>query len=177
MQQELIAGDTLNFTTTTPGYSAADGWVLKYRLVSRTVGGAAITLTGTAEGEAHRVQASATATAAWVAGTYGWSAWVEKAGEKYTVQDGQILVKPDPRTVAAGTDTRSQARRALDDARTALAAWTPTMRRYRIGDREREFSSTADVIKLIAHLEREVEAEDRLAGRVVKPGRRIYSRI
>lgn len=178
MQQQLIAGDTLNFLSGTPGYPASDGWTLNYRMVPRTAGGTAITITAVAEGADHRVQVPANTTATWVADTYGWSAWVENAGgEKYTVQDGQITIKPDPRAMPVGTDTRSQARRALDDARTALAAWTPTTRRYRIGDREREFSSTGDVLKLISHLERAVEAEDRLAGRVVKPGRRIFSRI
>lgn len=162
--QELVAGDTLNFLSSTPGYSAADGWTLKYRLVPRTAGGAAITLTATAEGADHRVQVAASTTANWVADTYGWSAWVENTGgEKYTVQSGQIVIKPDPRQAAGGADTRSLARRALDDARTALAAWKPTKRRYRIGDREMEFNTTADIVQAINYWELQVQREDQAA--------------
>ena len=70
-------------------------------------------------------------------------------------------VKPDPRTVAAGADTRSQAQRALDDAKTALAAWTPTRKRYRIGDREMEFNTSADIVKLVKYWEIELKRERR----------------
>ena len=177
MQPELIAGDSLNFATTTPGYSAADGWVLNYRLIPRTAGGTPISIVATAEADAHRVQVGAATTAGWAADTYGWAAWVERAGETYTVQTGQIVVRPDPRQAAAGTDTRSTARRALDDCIAALAAWSPTTKRYRIADREREFNSTADIVKLITYWEGKVAEEDRLAGRAEKIGRKIYSRI
>ena len=30
--QEIIAGDTLDFSVTVPDYPATDGWTLKYRL-------------------------------------------------------------------------------------------------------------------------------------------------
>ena len=177
MQPNLVAGDSLNFATITPGYSAADGWVLKYRLVPRSAGGAGIDITATAEGDDHRVQVAALATESWAADTYGWAAWVEKATERYTVQSGQIVVTPNPRTAAPGLDSRSQARKALDDAKTAFAAWAPTKKRYRIGDREMEFNTAAEIIKLITYWESKVAEEDRLAGRAEKIGRRIYSRI
>lgn len=177
MQNELIAGDSLNFLTQTPKYPASQAWVLYYRLVPRTAGNAAISITATAEGDDHRVLVAAATTAGWAADSYTWSAWVDKAGEKYTVQDGQIVIKADPRTAAAGHDGRSLARKALDDARTALAAWKPTQRRYKIGEREMEFNGTADIIKLITYWERQVASEDLLAGRTVQVGRRIYTRI
>lgn len=167
-QQTLIAGDSLNFVTATPDYPASAGWVLRYRLVPRTVGGTAITLTGIAEGDEHRVQVAATVTAIWVADNYTWTAWVELGLEKYTVDHGQIVVKPDPRTAAAGYDGRSLAQKALDDARAAMAAWTPTKRRYKIGEREMEFSSVKDVIATVNYWEnevaREARAEDIAAG-------------
>lgn len=177
MQERLVSGDSLNFSTTTPGYSAADGWVLKFRLVPRTAGNNAIDLTSEADGEDHRTQVAAAVTAGWTPDTYGWAGWVEKGTEKYTVQSGQIVVKPDPRTAAAGLDSRSEARKALDQAKAALASWTPTTRRYRIGDREREFNSAAEIIKLITYWEQKVQEEDRLAGRAETIGRRIYTRL
>jgi enamine deaminase RidA (YjgF/YER057c/UK114 family) len=177
MQQTLVAGDSLNFSTSTPQYPASSGWVLKYRLVPRAAGASVINLVGTAEGADHRVQAAAAVTASWAAGDYGWSAWVEKAGEVYTVDSGQIVVTPDPRQVAVGTDLRSLARKALEDARAALAAWNPTRRRYKIGEREMEFNGTADIIKLITYWQQQVDAEDQLAGRAERVGRRIFTRI
>lgn len=175
--QQLTAGDTLNFATAVPGFSAAAGWVLHYRLVPRTGTATPVQLDATADGENHRVQASASTTAGWVAGEYTWASWVTKGAESYSVQSGQITVLPDPRTAAAGWDNRSLARKALDQAKAALAAWKPTQRRYKIGEREMEFSSPADIIKLITYWEQQVQAEDILAGRAEKPARRIYSRI
>lgn len=177
MQQQLTAGDTLNYQASAPLYPAHEGWTLKLRLVPRAVGGGAIVLTATNDGTRYLVQALAAETAQWAAGEYAWAAWVEKAGERYTVESGQITVLPDPAQIAVGTDTRSAARRALDDARAALQSWNPLVRRYRIGDREREFNTIADLIRFITYLEQQVAVEDRLAGRTEKVGRRIFSRI
>lgn len=164
MQRELIAGDTLNFLASAPLYPASAGWVLKYRLAPRTVGGSVISFTATAEGDDYRVNVAAATTASWGPDNYSWSSWVERGAEKYTVESlGQISVKPDPRTAAAGYDGRSVARKALDDARAALASWTPTKRRYRIADREMEFNGTADIIKAINYWELEVQKEQRIA--------------
>lgn len=179
MQQTLVAGDSLNFATSTPDYPASAGWVLKYRLVPRGTG-SAIELTATAEGDDHRVQVAAATTAGWSAGAYGWAAWVEKTGEQYTVDSGQITVTPNPRTVAAGTDLRSEARKALEDLKTAHAAYVAsngTVASYQIADRQRTFRSVAEIVKLITYYEQQVAKEDALAGRTEKIGRRIFSRI
>lgn len=176
-QQDLIAGDSLNFLTSVPQYPASSGWVLSYRLVPRTGGATPVDITATAEGDDFRVAVPATVTAEWTADAYTWFSWVDKAGESYTVGDGQLTVKPNPRTAAAGYDGRSQARKALDDARAAFAAWTPTRRRYKIGEREMDFSSPADIIKTITYWEQQVATEDRLAGTSVQLGRRIFARI
>lgn len=159
MQTDLVAGDSLSFLTAVPDYLASDGWVLKFRLVPRTATNAPIELASVAEGDDHRTQVSAATTANWAPDSYGWAAWVEKGAEKYTVKSGQIVVTPNPRTAAAGLDTRSLARKALDDAKAAFAAWSPTKRRYRIGDREMEFSSTAEVLRVISYWQMEVNRE------------------
>lgn len=172
MQDILTAGDSLNFPASTPGYPATEGWVLKYRLVPRTTGNPAIALTATADGDGHRVQVDASTTATWAAGTYGWAAWVEKAAEKYTVQTGQMVIKPDPRSAAAGADTRSLPRRTLDDLLAARATWASThgrTRRYKIGDREREFASAVELDAEIrfwqGQLNEELMAERLASGR------------
>lgn len=169
MQQELIAGDSLSFLTTVSEYPASSGWVLKFRLVPRTGTNSAIELTAAAEGELHRTTASAASTSAWAADNYTWASWVEKGAEVYSIENGQIVVKPNPRTVAAGHDGRSEAEKALDDANAALAAWTPTTRRYKINGREMEFNGQADILAIISHwtmaVQREQAAKSMAAGR------------
>lgn len=160
-QNELVAGDSLNFLTTATGYLASAGWELHYRLIPRDAGGTAIDMTAVAEGDDYRVQIAASTTAAWTAGSYGWASWVQSgSGEKYTIQTGQLTVLPDPRAAAVGTDTRSLARKAWEDAKTALANWSPTRKRYRIGEREMEFNSAADIIRLVNYWETEVQREE-----------------
>jgi hypothetical protein len=163
MQQELIAGDSLNFATATPAYPASAGWVLSYYLVPRTAGGQAITLSSVAEGDDHRIQVSAATTATWGADNYNWAARVDKSGEKYTVDQGQITIKPNPFAVPVGYDGRTQAEKALDQAKAALAAWTPSQRKYRIGEREMEFNSPADIIQAVNYWENQVAREQRAA--------------
>ena len=81
--------------------------------------------------------------------------------------------------LAGGADTRSQAQKALDDARAALAAWTPTTRKYTIGGRAMEFNSVAEILQLIsywdAQVRREQAAQAMAAG--MKTGRKIHVRM
>lgn len=177
MQTQISAGDTLDDRLSAPGYSAADGWVMHIRLVPVDGSAPAIELTAGADGALHRVQAQASVTAAWEPGRYSWAAWVVRGADEHTVQSGHLVITPNPRTASAGWDNRSQARKALEDAKAALAAWKPTQRRYKINQREMEFNSTADIIKLITYWERQVLQEDILAGRASAPARRIYTRM
>lgn len=158
-QHQLIAGDTLQFATSTPAYPASSGWTLRYRLVPRQSSGAVIDLASTPSGDEHQVQVGPSVTSQWAAGEYSWASWVERSGETYTVGSGQITIHPDPRQAAPGFDGRSASQRALDDARAALRAWDPATRRYKIGEREREFNSVSEIRKLIGLLELEVRRE------------------
>jgi hypothetical protein len=160
MQPDLIAGDTLNFETTVPAYPPSASWVAKIRLVPRA-GGSPIVITAASAGggERYAFQVGPSVTATWPAGVYGWSLWVERAGERYTQESGQLTVRPDPAAMAGGIDTRSQAQKALEDARAALAAWTPTTRKYTIGGRQMEFNSVAEILQLISHWQVEVKRE------------------
>lgn len=178
--QELIAGDTLNFLTSVPGYPASEGWALKYRLVPRASGNTPLLINPVAEGSDYRTQVPAATTTGYAADQYTWFSWVEKGLETYTVDTGQIIIKPNPRTAAAGYDGRTDARKALEDAKAARTSWISNngaVRSYKIADREREFNSVSDIIKLITYLEQEVLKEDRLAGRADQPSRRIYTRL
>lgn len=166
---KLIAGDTLDFTTSSASYLASDGWTLKYRLAPRfaTPAQAPITLTATAyEVSAYRVQVAASATATWAAGVYSWASWVEKSGQRVTLeQGGELIVAPDPATVAQGADLRSSAEKALE-AVTALLTGKATSgtESYVINGREMRSYSLPDLIKLQAKLKAEVNGERVAAG-------------
>jgi len=163
MQNQIVAGETLNYRAIAPDYPASAGWVVTLYLNPRA-GGTATSVSSTADGDDHLLQVSATTTASWDAGAWGWETWAALGAERYRLEHGQWEVVPGLIGAAAGTDTRSQARRALDDAKAAFAAWTPTTRRYKIGAREMEFSSTAEIIQVISYWENEVRREENAAG-------------
>ena len=161
-QQQLVAGDTLNFLTSVPTYPATSGWLLFYRLVPRLASNTAIAISTTAEGADYRTQVTSVVTAAYAADSYTWFSWVEKGLEKYTVDDGQIVIKPNPRTAAAGLDGRSMAVRTLEDLKAAWAGWNATngaTQEYQIADRKKVFKTSSDIITQVAYWEREVQRE------------------
>lgn len=165
MQDRLVAGDTLDFTTTVADYPADDGWTLVYRLVLRS-GTGHIVLSSTADPDdasRHRIQAAAATTAGWTAGDYSWASWVEQGAERHSLSSGVCTILADPATATGTLDLRSDARRALDDARAAFYTMSaqPHVKRYSIGGRQMEFRDTADLAALIEMLEAEVAAEDR----------------
>jgi hypothetical protein len=164
MQTNLISGDTLDFTTVTPDYPASAGWSMVYKLIPRTAG-TVITLTSSAVGDDHRMQASAAVTAAWAAVSYSWAGYAVKAGERYTVETGVITVTADPGT-ATTLDSRSHARKTVE----ALEAWIesrdPAVAKYEIAGRRMEYIPVGDLLKMRQRYKSEVAAEenaDRLA--------------
>lgn len=169
MQDTLVAGETLNFRATTPDYPASAGWVVTLYLNPRA-GGTATSVTGTASGDDHLLQVSAATTAGWAPGAWAWETWAAKGGERYRLEAGQLQVQAGLIGAAGGLDTRSQAQRALDDAEAALAAWTPTTKRYRINGREMEFNAPADIIAVINHWRTAVKREQ--AEQAMAAGRR-----
>ena len=153
MQATIAAGDTLSETvsaTNTPAvaaYPPSDGWTLKYRLVPR-ISGTAISITATTSGEDYVVTVAPATTATWGAGDYGWFRWVEKTGYRHEIDSGQVTIISNPATVAVGTDTRSQAQKAVDDLLAAKATFTATngnVKRYVIGNREMEFKTASEI--------------------------------
>jgi hypothetical protein len=165
VKDTLTVGDTLDFTTSVPGYPASSGYTLKYRVIPRT-SGAAILLTATAVDDDYRVQYPPAVTATWAAGEYTWSAWIEKSGERYSVDSGIVTLKVDPAVVAA-YDGRTPARAALDAANAALAGYGNEafshVSGYTIGNRSmqfREFRDQGDFLAFRSQLKAEVWRED-----------------
>ena len=168
MQDEIYAGDTLNYVAKSVTYPASEGWVMTL-YVNPISGGTASSVSSTAQGNDHLLQMPASTTASWTVGNCNWQIAAAKAGEKYTIDAGVIKVLASLENAAAGTDTRSQSQKALDDANAALAAWTPTTKRYKINGREMEFNGPADIIAIISHwkaaVAREQAAQAMAAGR------------
>jgi hypothetical protein len=182
MQTILTAGDTLTFLERVPAYPASAGWVLNFRLTARVAANGVINFAATAEGDAHRVTVPAATTAAYKADAYSWSSWATKGAESYTVETGELTIKPDPRQAAAGYDGRSLAVKTLAELKAAFAGWTATngnTRRYRIADREKEFKSAEEIIQQIAFWESEVQREVTAAASAngTNRGGRMYVRM
>lgn len=97
---ELLAGDTYKFLKTLSDYSIADGWALKYRMV---VGATTLAKTASDNGDGNWLVTIDKADLAGIladttARLYGW---VEKAGERWSVYDDYVRVKPNLETANA----------------------------------------------------------------------------
>lgn len=168
MQEELIAGDTLDFTTSVPDYPPADGWTLKYRLTPRfaTPTQAPINLTATTSGSDYLVQSAPATTALWVAGAYTWARWVDKSGARQTLSEsGDLLVKADPAATVQGHDARSHARIVLDAIEAVIEGRaSKDQEEYTIGSRSLKHTPIADLIKFRGRYKAEVLNERIAAG-------------
>lgn len=166
----LTAGDTVKWTRSLADYSAADSWVLKYRLINAAE---TIDITATASGADHLVSVAASTTDAWVAGDYTWQAYVEKAGERYTVGTGTLKIKPDLAAAAAGVDTRTTAAKMVADLEAASLDYATNgqggVQRYTIGGREMWFEQAADFTERLEYWRGRLAAE--LAKESIAQGR------
>lgn len=156
-----VAGDTLDFKVEVPDYPNTDGWTLKYRLVPRFSSPvqAPIEITAIANADgSYQVQKGPTDTAAWAAGAYGWSRWVEKSGARQTLvsshDQGEVEIRQNPATAAQGYDSRSHARKVLEAIEACLENRASTTQRemvaYTIGTRSQQFDPQDSRAELIA---------------------------
>lgn len=115
---ELVAGDTYKFLKSLSDYSIADGWALKYRIV-----GGLISLSKTAsdngDGNWLVTIAAADLVAAVADTTARMIGWVEKAGERWTVYDDYVRIKPNVATATAA-DLKTHEVRTLEAIETVL---------------------------------------------------------
>ena len=159
----IRAGDTLAWRREdlTGDYPASDSWVLAYRLVNAA---GAIAITASASGDAFAVSVAAATTAGYTAGTYTWVATVTKAAERYTVDTGTVEVLANL-AAASTADTRRAARKALDDADAALAAYGSKayLAEIEVSGRRQKFQTPGEFMawrsRLQAEVAREVNAE------------------
>lgn len=164
MYSSFTAGDTFELTTPLAAYPATAGWVLKFRLLPRDSAGAPIAITCTASGADHLASVAATATAAWVPGAYTWSSWVELGAASHSIEQGQITLRPDPRTYSGALDGRSEAEIGLANVQAMLRGKASTgVQAYTINGRELRRYSVDDLLKLEAKLSADVKREQAAA--------------
>lgn len=160
----IRAGDTVTWTRTLPEHSAADGWSLKYRLLYAS--GTAKDITSTGSGTEHTVSLSSADTASYTAGAATLAAYAEKGSgaslERVTLESQPITILPNLVT-AANYDNRSQAAKALADAKAAHAAYMASGRvhvaEYTIAGRVMKFRSADEIKGEIEYWEAEVGKE------------------
>lgn len=153
----LVAGDTLLWQRTLPDYPAGT-WTLKYRLINAA---GKIDITSTASGTDHLISVAAATSAAYAAGAYTWTAWVEKTGERVTVGSGTITVKAN--IAALNTlDARTDAAIIVAQLMAAYKAFTVSnghVAEYEIAGRRMKYRSAAEILQQLNFWESRVNAE------------------
>lgn len=160
-EPEIIrAGDTLTWSKSIPDYPAST-YTLKYRLIKAST---ALAITASADGTDYLVSVAASVTAAYAAGDYQWTSWVETSTERYTIGSGRMTVLPNPAVVAA-YDTRGSARSIYEKL---LAAYHEKIdseqgyvQEYDIAGRRMRFTSSADWLKEISFWKSEAAKEEK----------------
>jgi hypothetical protein len=176
----LIAGDTLKYADSFPDYPASAGYTLTTRLVRRDAAGAPITFNATASGDDYQTNVPAATTAGWAPGIYTWSKYVTLAGERYTLDAGELEIRADPAAATAPLDQRSHAQRTLDAIEAVIEQRASSAQlQWSIKGRQVQYMSLDELRKMRAHYRAEV-AQERNAERVakgLKPRNRVAIRF
>lgn len=172
----LFLGDSISETFTLPDYPAST-YTLTVKLIPHTAG-TARSITASASGDDHLVEATSGTTGAWTAGAHSWVAYVTSGTTRVNVGSGEITLRANPAS-ATSLDGRSHARKVLEAIEAVLEGTaTSDQKRVVIGDREVEKWSPVDLIKMRQAYRLEVVAEDN-AARIsagLAPRNRIYVR-
>jgi hypothetical protein len=179
-QTVLIAGDTLKYLDSFPDYLASAGYVLTTRLVRRDASGAAINFNATASGDNYQTNVAASTTAGWQAGFYTWAKYVTLAGDRYTLDAGELEIRADPATVDAPFDTRSHAAKTLAAIEAVIEGRaTSAQQQWSLAGRQVQYIPLPELSQFRKQYRAEVVAEqnaERLA-KGLKPRNRIAIRF
>lgn len=114
-------------------------------------------------------------TSAWVAGDYRLEVWgTDDTGAKRILENGTVRVCASIQSMAAGTDLRTDAKKALEKIRASLAGDISTgVRSYEINGRKLERYSIGELLTLEKHFAAQVLREERRARGLSTLGPRI----
>lgn len=155
---EITAGDTIAWTKSLSDFPASDSWVLNYRIINTSN---KYDIVCTASGADHAANVTATNSANYAAGTYSWQSFVTKGTERYTVGNGNIVIKENLAAKSAGFDIRTSAKKCLDALNTALEVYGKKAytQEYEIAGRRMKFSSPGEFLSFRAKVQQEVNRE------------------
>ncbi|VWX56711.1 hypothetical protein [Sphingorhabdus sp. 109] len=161
MPSRLVAGDslTLALVQAAQEYPAGAGWAAKLTLVP-IAGGMPLEITGSGGSVDWSFSVSSAQTAALAAGLFRWSTSAVNAGERTTLDSGQIQVLPDP--AGSDVDARSHARKVLDALNATIEGRaTTTQLEVEFEDGRRiKHMENSEILKLRREYVRKVAAED-----------------
>lgn len=107
----FVAGDYLNLKESYSDYPASENWAITYTLVNAS---AIIEITSTASDDDHLMQVAIATTADWESGVYDWQKRVSNGTVTYTLDIGQITIKPSFTAQSTSYDNRSHVKKTLD---------------------------------------------------------------
>ena len=186
---QLHVGDTWSFTVDGGEYDAGT-WTLTLWLVPRFSSPTqdVIEITGvpdTDDATLHLFAQAPAVTATYAAGKYSYYTTATDGSDRFTLDasewSGEVELLADPSALAQGHDGRSDAAKALDDARAAYYAWVGSnghIKEYEINGRRMVYGSAQDIVRHIQLLEMEVARERRAEAirRGLADPRKVYVR-
>jgi len=153
--RSFFAGDTVKWLVSAPDYLPANGWSLDVNLTS-AAGNHSVTSTDNGD-DRHLITFPVAVTTAIAAGDYTLTIAATDGTERFTIQTGNITVRPNLQSVADG---RSDVKKGLDK----INAWlggdkSPEVAKYMIAGRSMESWPLEDLRKHRNYLKREFVVE------------------
>ena len=178
----IYAGDTVKFNIpVTPDYSSAASWVGTF-VLKHDSGNDALSITGVADGSGGwNFTLSTAQTAALTRDPHWYQLYVTKAGERFTLEQGSMLIIGNIGAAGNHYNGRSQAEIDLEAVQAAMRTKISggAVAEYTIGNRSLKSMPMTDLIALENKLKADVAKEAR-AERIAKglnSGRAVYVRF
>lgn len=178
----IYAGDTVKWTEPAVGdYNSSTGWGASFSLRHQT-GNDALTVAGVSDGTGGWLfTITAVQSAALHPETHWWQLVVTKAGERFTLGTGSLVVKPNLAASNNTFDGRTQAEIDLDALRAEIRARVTggSVQEYTIGTRSLKKMPMPDLIALESKLKADVALEKRAqrSAQGLNSGRAVFVRF
>jgi len=155
MPETIVAGTTLKYLRTLSYFPANDGWTLKLSLAGLSL------YSASASGADHQVTIAFggdTGTGLWEPGTYDWSEIVEKAGEKYVVASGTLVVIAHPSSIPADQARPfwEQVKEKAEDLYLARLTQGSDVKEFEVAGRQFTLETLEDIERVIAIADRQI---------------------
>lgn len=161
--KSAVAGDTWQWERELTDHLPSDGWTLSYVFV----GPSKLEVTATPSGETYQISVPPDQTADLKPGLYRWRAYVSKATDRFSIDDGRLIVEAD---LAQEVTTESHAEKMIALLQTAIEEKvTLGTTNIEINGRQAQLIPTIELRQLLGHYRSELRRSrhpDKLGGRV-----------